>query len=490
MSEDLKIVLRDIGNLLLVLSVLVSFTLIVPIIFNEPEEIIPFLLLAIISAIAGISLKYACKTRAELELKHAMVIAALAWLVIPLFSIIPFLANGYSPIDSYFETMSGWTGTGLTMIQNISQSSHAIQFWRSFMEWIGGVGVVILLIAIISRPGTGMYFLYKSEGREDKMLPRIMTYVRWIWETYLVLTLGGIALLLLLGMPLWDSINNVMTAIATGGFSIKDNGIQDYNNPLFESGLVVVMLAGAVPFLVIYKMSHGKWRSFFEDIQVRMLFYVVITGVAALSIENYYSYYGAWLESFRQSSFQFISGLTTTGHQSAGIHKWSESAHLILAAGMILGGAAGSTAGGIKLIRGALLYYGIGWWFRKIALPSRAVFSTKIGDKVFSEEEMSMQLREAALIIALWLIFLFTGIIVMLHVVPPAYNLSDVIVEVASAQSNVGLTTGITSHDMSGIGKVMLMLNMWIGRLEIIPNIIFIRLLFSGFNPFALLIRR
>lgn len=477
MSDGLKIVLRDIGNLLLVLSVLVGFTLAVPIIFNENKDIIPFILTAIISGVFGALLRFTCKTRAEVELKHAMVIAALAWLVIPFFSIIPFLATGLSPLDSFFETVSGWTGTGLTMIPNISKSSHAIQFWRSFMQWIGGIGVVILLIAIINRPGTSMYFLYKSEGREEKMLPRIITSVRWIWKTYLVLTLGGVALLLLLGMPLWDSINNVMTAIATGGFSIKDNGVQDYNNLLFESGLVVVMLAGAVPFMVYYKMSRGKWRAFFEDIQVKTLFYVVILGVAVLSLENY-SYYGVWLESFRQSSFQFISGLTTTGHMSTGIHSWSESAHLILAIGMILGGAAGSTAGGIKLIRGALLYYGIGWWFRKITLPSRAVISTKIGDKVFSEDEMNMQLREAALIGTLWFLFLFIGIIVMLHVVPQAYSLSDVIVEVASAQSNVGLTTGITSHDLSSIGKVMLILNMWIGRLEIIPNIIFIRLLF------------
>ena len=489
MLEDLKVVLRDIGNLLLVLSILAGLALIIPLIFDDKNDIMPLVYTVIVSAVAGLLLKYSCRTALEVELKHAMVIAALAWLIIPLFSIIPFLATGMSPLDSYFETMSGWTGTGFTLITHISQSSHTIQFWRSFMQWIGGIGVVILLVTIISRPGTSMYFLYKAEGREEKMLPRIIKSVQWIWESYLILTLGGIALLFLLGMPLWDSINNVMTAIATGGFSIRDNGIEFYNSPWMEFGLMIVMLAGAMPFIVYHKMSRGKWRAIYEDVQVQTLIYVVILGVAALTLENYL-FYGSFFESLRISSFQFISGLTTTGHQSTNIHNWSESAHLFLAAGMIIGGSAGSTAGGIKLIRAAILYFGIGWWFRKIALPSRAVFSTKIGDKKYSEEEISGQLREAALIMALWLLFLFLGVVVLLHVAPPGYNLGEVIVEVASAQSNVGLTTGLTTPDLSYIGKIMLILNMWIGRLEIIPIIIFIRLLFSGFNPFSILIRK
>ena len=166
------------------------------------------------------------------------------------------------------------------------------------------------------------------------------------------------------------------------------------------------------------------------------------------------------------------------------VHNWSETALIIVSFAMVVGGAAGSTAGGIKLIRAVLAYRSLTWWFRKARLSSRAITSFKMGDKLISEEEANSLVNETSLIMILWIFSLFIGVILLLHVVPPAYNLEDVIFEVCSAQGNVGLSTGITNAGMSSIGKVVLIFNMWIGRLEIIPVLMLFRSIVKGVGPF------
>ncbi|MBE0523273.1 MAG: TrkH family potassium uptake protein [Methanosarcinales archaeon] len=282
-------------------------------------------------------------------------------------------------------------------------------------------------------------------------------------------------------MPWWDSINHAMVAIGTGGFSIKDASIASYNNPLIELALIPIMMMGAVSFLVHYKILKGNPAEFLRDLQCRALLIVIIVAAFGLALENYF-HFSDWLISSRYSLFQVVSALTCTGLQTGKIHYWSPTAQIILILVMLLGGAAGSTAGGIKLIRGVALYSGIDWWFKKITMPEKAVVVHKFGEKVLSNDNINALLSEAALITFLWFIFLILGIFVMLHVTPSIYNLDDMIFEVVSAQSNVGLSTGITSPDMIWPGKLMLIFNMWIGRLEIIPVIIMFKLIFRGFE--------
>jgi trk system potassium uptake protein TrkH len=479
--DDFKIIFRDVGNLLLIVSLLALVSITVPLIFKEYSAIYPMLVTSFMSGIAGICFRFIGRTESELQLTHAMAISSIAWLVIPLFGSIPYiLIEGMSPLNSVFESTSGWTGTGLSMITAPSQLTHTIQFWRSLTQWIGGVGVIVLIISIITRPGTSMYHLYRAEGREEKIFPRIMTTVRMIWWIYFLLTALSILILLLAKMPVWDSINHGMTAISTGGFSVKDSSIAAYDNPLIEAALIPIMIIGAIPFLIHYKVLKGDAMAFLRDVQSRTLLFLLFLAGGLLAAENSI-HYGWWSESVRYSVFQAVSGLTCTGLQTAALQTWEPNAKLVVVLLMLLGGAAGSTAGGIKILRGAALFAGIGWWCKKLSLPHEVVVVQKFGDKVLSDEEMGSQLNEAALISFLWVIFLFTGIFVMLHIAPPIYNVDDIIFEVVSAQSNVGLSTGITSPDMMWIGKLMLIFNMWIGRLEIIPIIVTFKLLLSRF---------
>ncbi|KAF5412115.1 MAG: hypothetical protein C5S47_02115 [Candidatus Methanogasteraceae archaeon] len=478
-SKDLTILCRNIGDLLIVLGGVLLSVIVVPIIFREYSMIPGCLIPASTSLLLGLCLKYLFKTDDVLEARHAMTIAALGWLIAPLFCAIPFMLSSHIPfLDAYFESMSGWTGTGLTMIAHPSELSHTLQFLRSFMQWLGGVGVIVLVISIITRPGTYMYALYHAEGRDTKITPRIRDTIRTIWRVYLALTAAGVGLLWLAGMPLWDSINCAMTGIGTGGFTVTDGSIAEYHSTIIEIVLIPIMLAGAIPFLVHYQVITRKMSSYVKDIQCRAIFAMVLVGATLLVLENIFSQGNCDIATISGDSvFQFVSAITCTGFQTADMHRWTPTAHIILVIAMIIGGTAGSTSGGIKTMRVVMLVKGVGWWLKKIALPKEAVIAYHIGNRTLSEDHKNAELEEVSMLLNLWIVVLIVGVVVLLYVVPAGFNLDCVILEVASAQSNVGLSTGITTASLPAAGKIMLILNMWIGRLEIIPAIFLLRTL-------------
>lgn len=464
---------------MIAIGLVLLFVITVPVFFNEYSMIPALLIPALTSIFIGWFFKKLFKTDRVLETRHAMIIAAVGWLIAPLLYAIPFMIGTHmSFIDAYFESMSGWTGTGLTMIAHPSELTHTMQFLRSIMQWLGGVGVIVLMISIIARPGTCMYNLYAAEGREEKVHPRIIQTVRSIWWVYLLLTIVSIGLLLAVRISLWDAINIAMTAISTGGFSITDQGITQYHSTMIEIVLIPIMLMGAIPFLIHYRVIRRKMSSYLQDIQCRALFALVVIGSIILVAENTISMNNeSMLINIGESVFQLVSAITCTGFQTVDIHQWTATAKIILIIVMIIGGAAGSTSGGIKTFRAIMLAKGVGWWLKKIALPKEAVISFSIGHKNLTEAHKNEELEEVSLLLNLWIVFLLLGVIVLLHVVPAHFDLGDVIFEVTSAQSNTGLSTGITTEDLAVAGKVMLIFNMWIGRLEIIPIVFLLRTL-------------
>lgn len=481
---NLRIVLKDLGSILGVVGLLMLVLIFVSSVFKEFFVLDVLLLTAFATLGLGLALRYSCRNEKEPERKHAMITAALAWLIVPAVSSLLFIfIEGMSPLDSFFEGMSGWTGTGLTMIAHPSSLTHTMQFWRSMMQWVGGVGVIVLMVTILARPGTGSFLLYKAETRGEKIRPSVVSTMRIIWWIYLLLTSIGIALFYFVGMSPWEAINHAMTGIGTGGFSITDSSMAFYNNPMIEVAIIPIMILGAIPFLVHYKLLKGNVKAFLNDMQCRALFVILLILFLLLFLENYFVSYGTLLDALRYSSFQIVSGLTCTGFQTTDVHLWSGRALSIVWIAMLIGGGAGSTAGGIKLIRAVIVWKGVNWSLTKSFLPKRAIKTIRFGDRLLEEEEMNSIGSEANLIIILWILFLLIGVGVLSYIVVPGYTLDEVIFEVVSAQSNVGLSTGITNAGLSGVGKVMLILNMWIGRLEIIPVLMLLRAVFKGFDP-------
>jgi len=493
--QDLYIILRDLGLLVPVVGIMAAISLIVPLTFGETFAFAPLAITAGVSFALGAALYFPFRNAGEAELKHGMIIAAFGWLLVAALGSLPYvltamLADGSTasetllyfkdPASAFFEAVSGYTGTGLTMAARADLLPRTLQWWRSFTEWIGGMGVIVLMLAILAgpRPGAARYSLYYAEARGEKIQPSITSTLRTMWWIFLLYTFISVVALWGAGMPIWDSINHAMTGISTGGFSVTDNSIATYNSIAIELVLIPIMLLGAISFAVHYEMIRGKGRILWEDFQTRWFLTIVVIGIAFVTLENLLEIGGAGAP--RQSAFQLVSAITCTGFQTADLSLWSATGKLLLAAAMFIGGAAGSTAGGIKVMRMLILMKGVQWRFRKIVSPRKAIVPFRLGASTIDESQVGQRLEDASLITFLWLIFLGLGIIVLLHTVSREYTLSDVVFEVASAQGNVGLSVGITQPTMSLASKLTLCFNMWIGRLEIIPVLMLVRALFRG----------
>ncbi len=273
-------------------------------------------------------------------------------------------------------------------------------------------------------------------------------------------------LLRLAGMPGWEALNHGMTGIATGGFSVTDDSMASYPARV-QLVLLLVMIAGAISFVTHYQLlRQGRLSSLWRDGQHRALWLLLGAGLLLLPVENLW-YGGSFL--WLDSAFQWVSALTTTGFQTVDLLAWSPTGKLLLSLAMIVGGVAGSTCGGIKLLRVVTLHRGLLWRFRRVSLSPHQVMRYRTDDEVLTETEADRLVRGAGVLAALWAVLLWAGILFLVHVVPDGFTLSDVILEVASAQSNVGLSTGITHPDLLWPGKLCLMVVMWMGRLEIIP---------------------
>ncbi|MFP8952714.1 TrkH family potassium uptake protein [Natrialbaceae archaeon A-arb3/5] len=494
-----KTVGRDVGRILQVVSLMTVVSVPVAVANGEHYAVPAFAVSGLIMFAIGVALSRRFIDAPTPGKLHAMLIAATAWGLVGVLGGLPFVLIAWTiahdplpvwantpsmngtiavfrhPLNGIFESMSGFTSTGLTMAAVEDDLPRSLHWWRSFTEWIGGVGVIVLTVAILARPGSGSLTLYQSEARSKKIHPSIVSTVREIWKIYLGFTLAAIALFVAVGMPLWGAINHAMTAIATGGFSIHADSIGHYGSPLIEYAVVPVMVAGSIAFPIHYLILNGELRNFYTDIQTRWVFgwfalgAIVLTGILALNGE-----YDSLEETFRIGLFQFVSATSNTGFGTATIgggteRAWTAGATLLVCLGMLTGAAAGSTVGGLKLIRVITLIKGTAWQVKSVFAPASAVRRLRLGKRTLDETQAQREYTEAAVVFVLWVVFLLVGVAVLLWTLSPDHPLEYVIFDVMSAQSNVGLDAGITGPDMPDTAKAMLLVNMWIGRLEIIP---------------------
>jgi trk system potassium uptake protein TrkH len=451
-------------------------------IVGKPQIADGFFYGAVVGIGIGLLLNSIFPKSVEPELRHAMVIAAIAYIIVPAISSIPFVVSGnLSPLDAFFESVSGWTSTGFSMMVSPEQVDPIILLWRSVTQWIAGLGVILLMVTILIRPGTSTYMLYQSEGRKDKLLPSIRSTLKVIWGLYLALTIAAVILLLIVGMPMWDSINTALVAISTGGFSIHSDSISGYKSIPIELVLLPIMIAGALPFSVMYRAIGKGLLNLFRDAQVKVFLLIIALGALFLSAENYYFYHDI-TASLRYSVFQFISSITGTGLQSADISQWSQSALLLISIAMIIGGCAGSTASGIKVARAIFVWNEVKLWLARMLRSKNSIVAIKIGGKRVTEDIIDQEMAEASLISFLWIISILISIFVLSNIVGSQYDLSYVIFDVCSAQGNVGISCGIINSGLPDVGKVLTIVNMWIGRLEIIPVMVLVRYAFKGFR--------
>ena len=463
-KADLLVVCHYLGYIMQGLGVVLLLPIIVALIYGEYINTAAFIIPCAISLGIGTFFVKRFQNYTKLRLKHGMVISSFAWLWASLLgATIMAISLDIHFVDALFENMSAWTGSGMTFFVNVEILPRSILFLRSLEQWIGGLGIVIIFIGILIRSGTAASRLYKSEAREEKIKPNITNTLRKALEIYLVFTVIGIILFVLVGLPIFDAVNLTFTSISTGGMSIKNANIGFYQNNLVYIISIALMILGATSFTIHYAVVKTKGKAMLKDIQFQMLiFLIVIASIIILTTNNIVPIEGI---------FTVVSAVTTTGANIVPPQElavWNGSSLVVLMILMIIGGSTGSTVGGLKLIRVMTVLKGLNLTITNLISPEGRVVSTRISGKRINEREI----KEASAYVCLFLMFLAFGWFIMtLYGFDPFTALFDVI----SVTSNNGLSTGIVYGGLPLVVKITLIFLMWIGRLEIIPVLVVMR---------------
>jgi len=480
--ETLAIIAHDMGVIFEFLGVITLVPLLVLVIFGEWEMVVPMASVPLTFVILGLLISRIPRREFVPQLSVALAAVALVWLVIALVGSLPFvLGLQMSWTDSIFEAMSGWTDSGITMIRSLDTTPNVILFYRSFMQWIGGMGVIAFGIAMLSRSSLTQHQLYRSEGRSEDLMPNVVSTGRRMWVIYLFLTVAFTGMVMLSGIPLWDAINLAMVGIATGGFSVHDAGISYYDNVILEALIIPVMIAGALPFKLYFFMYRGRIKPFFQDRVVWLILSLILAGSLVVTLDLHVFNSFPLETAVRQGVFCTASAVTSTGFQNSDLH-WVSAPLIVLTLLMMIGGASGSTAGGLKANRVILGYEGLVWWFRRFFSRGRAIVPFRHEGKVIPRQISEVELSKNMLIIVLYVLIIFVATIASLHIATTDFSIHHVVFDEVSAMSNVGLGVGYMTPESPQPVKWIFILLMWIGRLEIIPVLILIMGLVRGFE--------
>ena len=452
------------------IGVMCLIPLIIDLIFFE-FDVVSFIVPSAISIILGfLFVKYFDSYSSKrIRLKHGMMISSFAWLWAGIIGgLVITLATNIPIIDGVFESVSALTGTGITIFENVEALPYSILFFRALEQWIGGLGVIVVMLRFIM-PGSISSKLYQSEARDDKLKPSIKGTTRETLKIYGIFTLSGIILYVLAGMPLFDAVCNTFCIISTGGMGVKNANMGYYQNDLIYLISIIIMILGATSFLVHYKIIKTKGKSLIKDLQ----FKVLISVIAIVSLMLYFVSDIIPMELV----FTVTSVITTTGASVASVDamaSWPAFVIICLMALMLIGGSSGSTVGAIKLVRAITFFKGIYASIKEILSPEGRIIPVKLNGNVISEKAIG----EAGKFIVLYMIIIFiTWALFCLFGYDPFKSLFASM----SLQGNNGLELGIINHTTNPILKIVSMFNMWTGRLEIYPALVLLR---AGFEIF------
>ena len=456
--QRVRLTLHILGSFLKFLALAYIVPLAVALYYGENWQIFLYSLLPTLAI--GLLLGFGFRTTREIERADGFTIVSFAWLLIPLFGTLPYMFLGWSFLDAFFEAMSGFTGTGATILEIVEELPKSVLLWRSLTQWLGGMGVITLFIAILPRLGVGGSQLFDREfpgAMPERLRPRFRTTARLLWTIYVVFTAAEIALLYFLArLELFDSICVSLCTLATGGFTPTTASIAAYANPLAEYIVMVFMFLGGTSFVIHYQVLRGNFR-ILKDEEFRL--YVVILLVATLLLVV-----SQGLGSYRDGLFQAISIMTCTGFSTSDFASWHFGARMVLLALMFIGACGGSTGGAIKVVRVLTLIKHTRVMMRK-AISPKAVIPVKYNQKPLSDGII----RDITSFVFLYFLVAIVASIALSFL---GLNLETSLSAVATCLANCGPGLGVVGPALNyawlpGVGKVILIVCMWLGRLEL-----------------------
>lgn len=468
-------ILRFLGILILFLGLSMAAPLLVSIIFKDGSASAILYSMLITSGL-GLLLFFCTKKDEETQLNHrdGIAIVTFGWVVAGLVGAIPFLFSNSIPdfTNAYFESLSGFTTTGASILSNIEQLPKGILMWRSLIQWLGGMGIIVLSIAILPFLGVGGMQLYKAEIPSpvvDKLKPRISDTAKILWKVYILITALEIILLSGGGMSLFDSVCHAFCTMPTGGFSPKNASIAQYNSIYFDCVIIVFMLLAGINFSLHYRLIKGDLTIFYKDPECRVFLTMVALFILLITLNIYGTVYESIAKAFRYAAFQVSSIITTTGFVTADYETWPSFSQVLLFVCMFLGAMAGSTGGGMKTMRIMLLVKHSYKEIFRIIHP-HAITTVKLGGRAVRPEILS----------SIWGFFvLYLGIYVISAMIMAFLGLDLIssLSSVAACIFNIGPGLGVVGPVKNYLtipffGKWVLIFCMLLGRLEIYTVIV------------------
>lgn len=451
------------GQLLVVLGCLTLVPCLVSLYFSDFDSTLRYLLIELMLFLGG-ALLSRLDAPADIQANEGLVITSLMFIIAPLIMTIAFSGAGLTFIDALFETISAVTTTGLTTIANIESMPPTFIFARAYMQWIGGLGIVVLTVALLIRPGIAARRLIHLDESED-LASSTRTYARTILKIYLILTTLVAVLIWAVQGDVFIAIIHAFAAVSTGGFSGYNNSLAGFENKLAALAVITACLFSALPILLYQRLQRRDWKAFIHDIQLRALLILSLIISLALGGMFIWQLNFPWSEALWHAPLLAISAQSTAGFATLPLTGLSHDMLLILIFAMFVGGSLGSTAGGIKLLRLVTFAHLIRLIMQRITIAPHAVIQQKLGREYLDHDDVNRALALILLFIAVifcsWLAFVAAG-----------HDTLKALFEVVSAIGTVGLSSGITQPELSSWLKIVLCMDMLLGRLEIIALLI------------------
>ena len=464
-----KTVFFMIGVLLVVLGFSMMAPYAMQLVYNEDSH--SFISSAFVTIFIGILFVLAnLEKEFKLNLRQTFLFSTLAWLMVATFGSLPFILSPkeFTFSEAFFESMSGITTTGATIITNLDNSPKSILLWRAIMQWLGGIGIIVMAITILPLLKVGGMQLFKMEGPDttEKILPRTIEVATIIISTYFSLTLLCGFFYWIFGMSIFDSVSHAMTTIATGGFSTHNDSIGFFKSSNIEIIASIFIVLGSIPFISYLKFIKGNNKIFFKDVQIKGLIYLIVISVLIMFVYLLFiNYESSFLEKIRISSFNVISILSGTGYVTDDFGLWGKFSLIFFLFLMFIGGCAGSTACGIKIFRLQMLVIFLKNQIKKLIYPNSIIINK------YNNQKISDPFINSVLIFIFSFLFIFLIIAMLLSI--SGLDFLSAISGAASAISNVGPGLG----DMIGpngnykaipdVSKWILSIGMLLGRLEL-----------------------
>jgi trk system potassium uptake protein len=470
----LPVVLRLAGTLLRLFSLMFAAPAVVAWLYGERADAVVFLLTGLGSAGVAQALVSAGRAADDLRRVEALAVVAGTWILVAHAAAVPYLFAGLPFVDAFFESMSGLTTTGATILRDFSAYGRGLFFWRSMTQWLGGLGVIALFIAVLPRlsiAGRQLFFAEATGPTDEKLTPQIRKTAAALWSVYAGLTVLLVVALLGAGMDLYDSLCHAFTTLSAGGFSPHPQSIAGYANPAVEWVIIVFMFLAGANFALYYRALRGERTVLPRDEEFRAYAGIVLVATALIALLLVAADAGL-VDRIRVSLFQVLTILTTTGYASVDFELWNDQAKIVLFVLMFIGGCAGSAAGGPKVVRQVLIARYTRLELRRTLHP-RGVLPVKLGGRVVPDDVM-----RAVLVFFLFylLVFAVTSVVVVALGADLVTGITASIASVGNIGPGFGAVGPMGNYaDLHPASKITLTLAMWVGRLEVVTVLALLR---------------